>query len=206
VRTQVDSRLVIIGAGGHGSVVVDAALAQGAWARVGVAERVATPRTRPFLPGVDFVALEAIDGLDAVHVAIGDPAARRREAQPFLQRLATIVHPAASISPFAAIEPGCFIAAQAVVGPNAKLGVSVIVNHGAVVDHDVAVGEYTHIAPNATLGGATRLGARVLLGAGARILPGIHVGDDVTIGAGAVVIAPITVPGVYAGVPARRVR
>ena len=172
-----------------------------------VTDRAASPARGEFLPGVARLPIDSIEpGTDAVHVAIGDPAARRREAQPFLSSLATVVHPAASVSPFSLIEAGCFVAAQSVIAPNASLGICVIVNHGAVVDHDVVIGEYTHIAPHATLGGGARVGARVLLGAGARVLPGIHVTDDVTIGAGAIVIAPIEVPGVYAGVPARRIK
>jgi acetyltransferase-like isoleucine patch superfamily enzyme len=82
----------------------------------------------------------------------------------------------------------------------------VIVNHGAVVDHDVQVGDFSHVAPLAALGGNVRVGSRVLVGAGAQVLAGVRICDDVVVGAGAVVLADIEAPGVYAGVPARRVR
>jgi UDP-3-O-[3-hydroxymyristoyl] glucosamine N-acyltransferase len=104
------------------------------------------------------------------------------------------------------VEAGCFVAAQAVVAPRARLGTAVIVNHGAVVDHDVEVGGYSHIAPLAALSGDVRIGQRVLVGTGARVLPGVRVADDVVIGAGAVVRDSVEHAGVYAGVPARRVR
>ena len=81
-----------------------------------------------------------------------------------------------------------------------------IVNHGAVVDHDVQVGDFSHVAPLAALSGNVRIGARVLVGAGAQVLPGVRVADDVVIGAGSVVRAHLAEPGVYAGVPARRIR
>lgn len=202
-----NTSLVIVGAGGHGCVVVDAALCTGAWTRVSVTENVRTPVPGDYLPGVQRVAYAELAGSAArVHIAIGDARARERESNAWKARLATIVHPHATVSRFADIAEGAFVAAQAVVGPRAQLGICVIVNHGAVVDHDCAVGDYSHIAPGATLGGAARVGARVLLGAGARLLAKVSVCDDVVVGAGAVVIESIATPGVYAGVPARRVR
>ena len=118
----------------------------------------------------------------------------------------TVVHPRASVSSFATVEAGSFVAAQAVLAPGAAVGRCVIVNHGAVVDHDAQVGDFSHVAPQAALGGHARIGRRVLLGAGAKVLSHVRVVDDVVIGANAVVHADITEPGVYAGVPARRIR
>jgi acetyltransferase-like isoleucine patch superfamily enzyme len=92
------------------------------------------------------------------------------------------------------------------VGAGARLGTSVIVNHGAVVDHDVAVGDFSHIAPLAALGGGAKVGRRVLVGSGACILPGVRVADDAVVGAGAVVADHLIEPGIYAGVPARRLK
>jgi len=72
-----------------------------------------------------------------------------------------------------------------------------------VVDHECVVGEFSHVAPNATLGGQVKIGARVLIGAGANILPGMTIGDDCVVGAGAVVTRNLT-GGTYVGMPARR--
>lgn len=198
--------LVILGAGGHARVVADAALAQGAWSGVAVTTSDGTtPATGDFLPGVPHVAPAQADAAAArVHVAIGDAVVRARESARHAARLASVVHPQASVSPFADLAAGCFVAAQAVVGPCARLGQGAIVNHGAVVDHDAQVGDWSHVAPGASLGGAARIGARVLVGAGARVLPGVSLADDVTLGAGAVATAAITAAGTYAGVPARR--
>jgi sugar O-acyltransferase (sialic acid O-acetyltransferase NeuD family) len=200
--------LLILGAGGHGRAVADAALASGAWARVIAAGRNPAPTAAELLPGVEILPMErALEIASAVHVAIGDGAAREREAGTLRPgMLAGVVHPRASISPHARVSAGCFIAAQSVVGPCASLGVAVIVNHGAVVDHDVEVGDYSHIAPLVALGGAVRIGRRVLLGSGASVLPGRSIADGIVVGSGAVVIDNLTEPGVYAGVPARRVK
>jgi maltose O-acetyltransferase len=44
------------------------------------------------------------------------------------------------------------------------------------------------------------------LGAGCMVMPGVTIGDDVTVAAGAVVSRDCIEPGVYGGVPARRIR
>ena len=200
--------LLIIGAGGHGRVVADAACQQGAWARVAATDRDPARTSGMLLAGVPLVAPEpALSRAARIHVAIGDARSRRAEADAAgTQRLATITHPLAAISPHAVVGAGCFVAAQAVVAPGAQLGVGVIVNHGAVVDHDAVVGDFCHVAPLAAIGGGVQLGLGVLIGTGARVLPGLRVCAGAVIGAGAVVHRDVGVPGTYVGVPARRVR
>lgn len=202
------SSLLIFGAGGHGRVVADAALASGRWLRVLASDRDASRCSGELLTGVALLpSYAATAAAGAVHVAIGNAAARAREAAALpAGLLASVVHPRASVSRHAQVAPGCFIAAQAVVGPNAVLGACVIVNHGAVVDHDVTVGDFSHVAPLAALGGGSKLGRRVLVGSGASVLPGVQVGDDIMIGAGAVVAGDLSQPGTYVGVPARRLK
>ena len=51
-----------------------------------------------------------------------------------------------------------------------------------------------------------RVGERCWIGARATLLPGVTVGDDVVVAAGAVVAGDCAPGGLYAGVPARRVR
>lgn len=201
------STLVIFGAGGHGRVVADAALAAGQWDRVRATDREPAKAGTLLLPGLPVEAVEdALAGSVVVHVAIGSAASRAREALASGRPLATVVHPQASVSPFATLGEGCFVAARAVVAPGARIGMAVIVNHGAVVDHDVQVGAFSHVAPQVALGGGVRVGERVLLGSGACVLPGVRIADDVVVGAGAVVREDIDGPGTWAGVPARRVR
>ena len=204
------STLVILGAGGHGKVVADAALASGRWSRVVATDRNPARWQGDLLPQVPLLSLQQALGLPGAvfHIAIGAADDREREASLLLggREFATVVHPAATVSPWVQVERGCFLAAQCVVAPGASLASNVIVNHGAVIDHDVQVQEFSHVAPRAALGGGVRVGRRVLVGAGASVLPGLRICDAAVIGAGAVVIAAILEPGVYAGVPARRVR
>lgn len=199
--------LLIFGAGGHGRVVADAARASGTTGLL-ASDRNPALCQGELLPGIPLHRPDAPAPAQAtsVHVAIGHNAARERESQALgPQRLRTVCHPAASVSPFAQLGAGSFVAAQAVVAPGARLGLGVIVNHGAVVDHDCRVGDFAHIAPGAVLGGGVRIGNRVLLGAGAVVQPGLTVVADAVIGSGTVVCQNIDTPGTYVGVPARRI-
>lgn len=202
------SSLLVFGAGGHGRVVADAALVAGRWSRVLASDRDPARCVGELLPGVAMLlAADAVACAGAVHVAIGSAAGRERETAALgAGMLATVVHPRAAVAAGASLSPGCFVAAQAVVAPGASLGIGVIVNHGAVVDHDAQVGDFSHIAPRAALGGGVAIGRRVLVGSGACVLPGLRIGDDVVIGAGAVVCEHLPEKGVYAGVPARRLK
>lgn len=199
--------LLIFGAGGHGRVVADAARAAGATGLL-ASDRNPALCQGELLPGI---ALHRPDApapaqATALHVAIGHNAARERESQELgPQRLRTVCHPAASVSPFAQLGAGSFVAAQAVVAPGAQLGLGVIVNHAAVVDHDCRIGDFAHIAPGAVLGGDVRVGPGVLIGAGAVVLPGRSVAARAVVGAGAVVRDNIDSPGTWVGVPARRI-
>jgi sugar O-acyltransferase (sialic acid O-acetyltransferase NeuD family) len=191
-------RLSLIGAGGHAKVVLEAARAAHPGIVLLVFDQSPADAGRQLL-GIAVERMpEKLSG--AVHIAIGDNAARERVGQP-VPGLFTVIHPAAAISPTARVGEGVFAAALCVIGPEATVGRGVIVNHGAIVDHDCAVGDWTHIAPNATLGGGVTVGRNVMVGAGATILPGVRVGDHVTIGAGAVVLADVatgtTVVGVH---------
>ncbi len=55
-------------------------------------------------------------------------------------------------------------------------------------------------------GGPVRIGNGCWIGARATVLPGVTVGDGCVVAAGAVVTADCDPDGLYAGVPARRVR
>ena len=201
------SSLVIFGAGGHGRVIVDAALLMHRWSRIVVSDRKLPDNRTELLTGVDLLTVAAALALDAsIHVAIGNNQLRQREANALgIKQLMSVVHPRAVISIFSSVGAGCFVAAGAVIGPSAQLGLGVIVNHGAVIDHDTEVGSFSHIAPNAALGGHVKVGQRVLIGSGATVLPSIVICDDVTVGAGSVINTHLLKSGTYAGIPARKI-
>lgn len=207
MRTDV---IFLVGAGGHGKVVLDALLESGT-----PLSHIHVRDEAPHLQGTIFMgcvieswALATEMASFSFHLAIGKAEVRRRlfSALTALGALPlTAMHPSASVSRYSILGAGCFVAARSVIAPGATLGDCVILNHGAIVDHDCEVGDFSHIAPNATLGGGVRVGAGVLIGAGAIILPGITIGAGATVGAGAVVTADIDAGEICVGIPAKKI-
>jgi sugar O-acyltransferase (sialic acid O-acetyltransferase NeuD family) len=208
------STLWILGAGGHGRVVADAALASGRWGEIAFFDDDAARATQLgrfvwkgdgpafFSGGLRDAAGAAIERHIAVgHNSVRDDLARRCDALGLT--LATVVHPRAVVSAQARLAAGCFIAAGAVVAPGADISAVGIVNHGATVDHDNRLGRAVHVGPGAHLGGNVSAGDRAWVGLGAAVRQGIRIGAGATVGAGAVVVAGVTDNVTVVGNPAR---
>jgi acetyltransferase EpsM len=203
--------LVIVGGGEHALVVLEAARsAPDRWTVVGFTDRSRRSRLAGSAPAVDDLGDD-----DALAARLPSwTGAGEFERAPALilgigggtrpgDRVATVVHAAATVSPSARLGPGTVVGAAAVVQAEAVAGRHVIVNTGAVVEHDVVLGDFTHVGPAAAIGGGTRIGARVFIGLGARIRDHVTIGDDATIGMGAVVLGDVAAGGRMVGVPAR---
>ncbi len=114
------------------------------------------------------------------------------------------------IGPFVEIQRGVAVGARCKVQSHAFLcelvtiGEDCFVGHGVMFINDLfATGGPAR--GNMALWKATSIGSRVSIGSNATILP-VRVCDDVVIGAGAVVTRDISVPGIYAGNPAKLLR
>ncbi|MBR0994723.1 acetyltransferase [Bradyrhizobium japonicum] len=203
-------RYLLVGAGGHGMVVLDALQCREPQINVCVADEAASRVGKRFL-GLTIERLDATINRTAqrFHVSIGRNDVRARIFEALKARgglPSTIVHPSATIARDVDLADGAFVAARAVIAPAATVAEGVIINHSAIIDHECQIRSHCHVAPGATLAGNVRLGLRVFIGAGANILPGITIGDDATIGAGAVVTVDVPPGTTYAGVPARKIR
>jgi sugar O-acyltransferase (sialic acid O-acetyltransferase NeuD family) len=204
-------RLLIIGAGGHGKVVADAALLSG-WDRVAFLDDRASTVTEVLgLPviGEPRELREHASAADAAVVAVGAPA-RRLELQEACVAvgltIATVIHPSASVSPFATVGSGSVVFAQAAINAGTILGRAGIVNTGATIDHDCRLGDGVHVSPGAHLAGGVVVGDRTWVGIGAAVRQGIEIGHDSVVGAGAAVVASVPPHTTVVGVPARRLK
>jgi len=115
----------------------------------------------------------------------------------------TVVHPTASIDPYAEIGSGCQIMAGAVICAEARLGSQCIVNTKASVDHESILEDGSEVAPGATLCGLVHMKANSWVCAGAVVLPRLTIGADAVVGAGAVVNRDVPDDATVVGVPAR---
>lgn len=203
------TEMLIIGAGGHSKVVIEALEASEVDTEIILTDHDDT-KSGQFLFGAQLIS-KLQDWIllpDLFHVAVGNNCYRKKcflEAREQGKKPVNIVHPKASISPSAKIENGGFVGATAVVSAEVYIGPGCIINHGVIVDHDCRVGSFSHIAPNATLGGGVVVGEECLIGAGATILPEIKIGDRAVIGAGAVILSDVPDGQTYIGVPGRQV-
>lgn len=197
-----DEEIFIFGAGGHGKVVLDAALSSGRNVIFVVDDNVKNS-TLLNLP-LKKLDLIAASGKKFV-VAIGDDNIRAQKYSDLAEEFTpvTIVHPSAVVSKFSEISLGVVVLSQANIGPNAVIGQNSIINTGAIVEHDCKVGVHSHIAPHATLCGAVTVGERTLVGAGAVVNPGVKIGSNVKVGSGAVVICDVPDGATVVGCPAR---
>lgn len=90
--------------------------------------------------------------------------------------------------------------APVTIGDDTAIGMQVLIvtsHHG--ID---AAGDWDRTASGRTVS----IGARVWIGARTMVLPGAVIEDDVVVAAGAVVAGHLRSGGLYAGVPARRIR
>lgn len=98
----------------------------------------------------------------------------------------TVIAESAEVSPHAQLADGVQVLSQALIQAGAVVGPHTIVNSRALVEHDCQLGAYNHIAPGAVLCGQVKTGSQVFIGAGAVILPNCDLGNESIVGAGAV--------------------
>ncbi|HEX5590257.1 MAG TPA: acetyltransferase [Candidatus Limnocylindrales bacterium] len=206
-----NERVLIIGTGDHGRVILDLVRATGRFA-VGMIEP--SPQVRwPEVEGCP--VLGTLDGPDAWRdaargtgfvVALGDNAARAAAFDRGLElglRPVAVVHPSAIVLGGARIEDGAQVCAAAIVGVGAVVGADAIVNTAASLDHDVIVERHAFVAPGARLAGRVVVEEGAFVGIGASVRQGIRIGRWSTVGAGAAVVDDVASSSLVVGVPAR---
>jgi sugar O-acyltransferase (sialic acid O-acetyltransferase NeuD family) len=201
-------RLAILGASGHGKVIADAALLSG-WDEV-IFYDDAWPEKKqngrwPVVGNTAALAEHSLP-VDGVIVGIGNNSVRLEKTIEFALRalpLVTIIHPSAVISPFSTIGYGSVVLANAVVQVDTCVGMAAVINTSASVDHDCVLADGVHICPGAHLAGGVRVGMKSWVGIGSSVRQLIQIGSDVTIGAGAAVVANVADSVTVVGIPAR---
>lgn len=106
-------------------------------------------------------------------------------------------------SSFAQIGAGRIAAAGTITASRSAWGDGCILNYGAVFDDVRFVGTACHLDPLSSLAGSVKLDDGVLVCAGARVLRGLVIGSEATIGPGPVVVSEIDTGMTVVGVPAR---
>jgi serine O-acetyltransferase len=146
--------------------------------------------------------LVASPGIRAVITFRISHALAARGLGPFamLLRARALRRSGAEIHPRATIGPGLFLVhtSGVVIGPDVVIGARARIHQGVTLGEPVHVGGGVWAAPS--------VGDDVTIGAHAVLIGAVQVGDRAVIGANAVVTGDVEAGAVVAGVPARLVR
>jgi UDP-perosamine 4-acetyltransferase len=207
-----DAAIIVLGAGGHAKVLIDALLASSA-VIVGIVD------PNPALAGTKILGVSVLGGDDVVNEyppsqvhlvnglgSVGLPIIRQQLYERFkgmCYTFATVVHPSAVVASDVVLGEGAQIMAGVVIQPGSHIGINSIVNTRASVDHDCIIGKHVHIAPGVTLSGGVLVGEHSHIGTGATLIQGISIGNCCVVAAGAVVTKNVIEGAMVRGVPAR---
>jgi sugar O-acyltransferase (sialic acid O-acetyltransferase NeuD family) len=202
-------KLLIIGASGHGKVIADIAIKMDKWSSI-----VFLDDDESIKSSMGIVVVGKSDkvfeyvGEYEVFVGIGNNTTRQR-VQDMLEtvgaQIPVLIHPNAVVGEQVEIGIGTAIMAGAIINSCTKIGKGCIVNTSSTIDHDNNIKDFVHISPGAHIAGTVFVGKRSWLGIGSVVSNNIKITNDCQVGAGSVVVKDIIEPGVYVGVPVRRV-
>lgn len=203
---------VLIGAGGHALVVLDAMISIGKAlpiCAVDAAKRGSTVGGVPVEGGDEMLA--ALQARGVTHFVMGIGGLGTSDIRPRVWKAAvrsglrplSVIHASALVSSSASIGAGTQILSRAVVNAGAKIGDGTIVNTAAVVEHDCSVGSFCHLAPMSCLGGGVRMGDSSHLGIGAVVREYRTLGRGTLVGCGGALVSDLPDNCRAMGVPAK---
>ncbi len=205
---DMNDKLLIIGASGHGKVVADIALKMDKWQNVVFLDDDESIKSAM---GLDVIGssddvIKHIDEYE-IFVAVGNNSIRKRiqdKLEIYGANVPVLIHPNTVVGGQVELGSGTVIMAGAVINCCTKIGKGCIVNTGSTIDHDNYIENFVHISPGAHLAGTVHIGQGSWLGIGSVISNNLNITNWCTVGAGSVVIQDITEPGVYVGTPAKK--
>lgn len=201
MATSENDRLLLVGAGGHGKVVLETLKQRYAVDELGVVDpQYAIGDT---LLGVRVVGCD--DDLPALFTQgwkkaalgigfISSNEARRRLTRILIDigfELPAVVDASVLIGEDVELGPGAFINKRVTLQTGTKVGRMCILNTGCVVEHDCRIADFSHISSGAVLLGGVSVGEESLVGAGSSVRQGITIGSRVIVGVGSAVVSDL---------------
>jgi len=145
----------------------------------------------------------------AMMVAIGDSKTRFDIVQKLPKETIyfSYIHPTALIlDDNVSIGSGCFIGAYCILTTNITMGDHGILNRGVQIGHDTKIGTYFSAMPGSVVSGNVVIHDCVYLGTNSSIKENTSIHSLSTIGLNSGVVKNIEEPGVYGGVPAKKIK
>lgn len=205
---QVGKKIIIFGCGGHARSIISAIRKHEKEQEIILVDDNAV--SMEVIMGCRVVKDYQFTGQEKIMVAIGDNEKRKEKCKEICNKntlnadYTNVVSETARVGIGVRLGKGIFIGENAYMGPEVVVGDNTIINTGSIVEHETQLGEYVHVAPNATICGRCKIGNNVLIGAGSTIIDNISIANNTIIGAGAVVVKNILISGTYVGTPAKK--
>ena len=185
---------MIIGAGGHASVLVDILMQQNREI-LGIVSPQIESESLVKINAAHYLKDEDVLGFDSKEIKLVNgvgslPNSMLRAAlyKKFSEagyEFETIVADSSTVSSFATLLEGVQILHGAIIQAGSVIGENSIVNTGAQVDHDCQIGHNNHIAPGAILSGGVATEEFVHFGTNSAAMQYIKIGRHSVVGAGA---------------------
>lgn len=208
--------IVIIGASGHGSVILDCIEKEGKYNVFGFIdsfkEKGGKQNGYEILGSeYDLPYLIEMCNLYGGIVVIGDNWIRKSVVERISEiapnfKFITSIHPKAVIGKDVHIGEGTIIMPGAIVNANSRMGDFCILNANASLGHDSVMDDFSSMASGVTAGGCFYLGKFSAVCLGVNIIENIRVMEHTFIGAGYLVIKDVMGCLVAHGFPAHTVR
>jgi len=208
---KLESRLLVFGAGGQASKVIDAISSYGirAIGYISTEEPGSVINGIKVLGNLEYYLQNKSLHKHSIHIAIGENSVRYEiftKLQNLAANLISVISKTAVVSGNARIGGGSAVMHGAVVHTASQIGKCCLVDSRAIIEHHVITGDFVNVSPGAVICGGARLGRGVIIGAGSVIIEKITIGDNSLIGAGAVVIKDIPPDSVAVGNPAKVIK
>ena len=145
----------------------------------------------------------------AMMIAVADPKDRFDIVQrlPKETQYFTFVHPTVQIlDSNIKVGVGSFIGVNSILTTNIELGRHSILNRGNQIGHDCKIGSYFSAMPGAIVSGNVTIFDMVYMGTNSAIKEKLSIHSLSTIGMNSCVIKHIEEPGIYVGVPAKKIK
>ena len=140
-------------------------------------------------------------------VGIGNGKIREKIVKKIPNRkFAILIHPDIKVSSTNKIEEGTIICSGSILTVNINIKKHCIVNLDCTIGHAAALEEYTTVLPSTNISGNVNIKKYTTLGTGVKIIQGITIGENVMVGAGAVIIKDIENNCTVVGNPGRVIK
>lgn len=145
-----------------------------------------------------------------VVVAIGNAQVRKKIVDKLKKnknlKFPNVVDPSAITNKEAILGEGNIICAGNILTVDYTLGNFNILNLDCTVGHDAILKDYVTCYPSVNISGNTKIDALCEIGTGTQILQGIHIGQDVIVGAGSVITKDMEDHCTVVGVPGKVIK